>query len=56
MGESCAICGRFDSTANLSDINVQEETFGICVRMSCLFLGRAFVMGCVMLHVHAILF
>jgi len=56
MGERCSICGRLDSTANLSDINVQEGTFGICVRKSCLFLCRAFVMGCVMLHVHSILF
>jgi len=56
MGEKCAICGRFDSAANLSDINVQGETVGICVGKLCLFLCRASVMGCVMLHVHAILF
>jgi len=28
MGEKYVIGGLFDNTANLSDINVQEETLG----------------------------
>jgi hypothetical protein len=35
MVERCAIRRRFESTAALSDINVREEPFGICVRKSC---------------------
>jgi hypothetical protein len=61
MGERCVNCGRLDSTANLSDINVHVRNslgfvLGSHIYYGVWFLCRAFVMGCAMLHVHAILF
>ena len=40
MGEMCVICGRFDSTANLSDINVQGETlWDLCQEVMYIFMS-----------------